>query len=117
MRKAAAMTLVGVFLVALASCASAGSLSSYASLYLEQHQGEMELVVSRTINWEATENWHLTVSGDVIYRYTELTGVSRPIIGLDVSGTRYWGKMSFTLGGRSRMDQAPRWYVLMTVYH
>lgn len=115
MRRVLLAALLAFTLLFAAGVAQAGGLSSTTSVYMEYEEDETSLVASRTINWEIRENWHLTLSADVIYRYASLTKLHRLATGLDVSGTRYWGNTSFTLGHRIRSDRTPGWYFLMTI--
>lgn len=115
MRRALLVALLAFALLTAAGVAQAGGLSSTISVYVEYEEDETSLVTSRTINWEVRENWHLTFSADVIYRYASLTKLHRLATELDVSGTRYWGNTSFTLGHRIRSDRTPGWYFLMTI--
>lgn len=115
MRKAAAALLAVLALWAVP--ADAGAVSSVVSLYLERQEDALELIASRTVDWEVREGWHLTLSADVIYRHAGPRAWHQLATGLDVSGTRYFGGASVTLGSRIRTDQASRWYVLMSVRH
>ena len=117
MQRVLLAALLAFTLLFAAGVAQAGGLSSTTSVYMEYEEDEKSLVASRTINWEIWENWHLTLSADVIYRYVSLTELHRLATGLDVSGTRYWGNTSFTLGHRIRSDRTPGWYFLMTISH
>lgn len=104
------------FLALSAAQAPAGAASSSVLIYLEGSEGNLELIASRTFDWEVGESLHLTVSADVIYARMDMRGLEKVASGLDVSGTRYWGNAGLTVGSRVRSDRSPRWYVMFAVY-